>query len=65
MDEKKVRSLLLEIERRHYQFFKENERSIVDYITIYWDKPVSISINDKRLPLIISLDIEEVFEMRD
>ncbi len=65
MDEKKVRSLLLEIERKHYQFFKENERSIVDYITIFWNDPVSIRVNDRRLPLLISLDIQEVFEMED
>ncbi|MVN23537.1 hypothetical protein [Mucilaginibacter arboris] len=65
MDEKKVRNLLLEIERKHYQFFKENERSIVDYITIFWNDPVSIRVNDRRLPFMISLDIQEVFEMED
>ena len=63
--EQSVRNALMEIEQKHKDFFKENQKSIVDFITIYWGDPVYIRIKDNRLPIEISLDIGEAFEFFD
>jgi hypothetical protein len=63
--DKKVRAALLEVELKHYDFFKQNHKSIVDYISIYWGKPVYIKIKDSRLPIEISMDLDEYFNWMD
>ena len=61
--EKEVRKVLLEIESNHYDFFKENEKSIVDYILIIWEDPVYLKVKDNRMPINIWKDLSEVFEI--
>lgn len=61
--EKQVRDKLLEIELKHYDYFRNNKKSIVDFITIHWDDPVYLSVKDNRLPNLIWQDIAEVFEI--
>lgn len=60
--EQEVRKALSEIEQRHIEYFKENQKSIVDYINIYWSNPVYLSVKDNRLPIEISMDLCEIFE---
>jgi hypothetical protein len=61
--EKLVRDALHEIELRHYEFFKENNKSIVDYVEIHWTNTFAyLKLKDNRLPITISIDLEEIFE---
>lgn len=56
---------LLKIQDDHCGFFKENGKTIFDYITIYWNEPVSIKIHDRRIDPLVNQDIIEQFHVID
>jgi hypothetical protein len=58
---KKLSKALLSIQDKYLDFFSREQRTIMDYIHIDWNYPISIIFHDNpALPIEIKNDLEKV-----
>ena len=63
MPQLNIFKLLLAIQDKHAGYFKENKKTIMNYIDVQWTPQLHVFVTDQAIPLDINEDIKALVEI--